>query len=149
MIKLRIRKKVENASWPSLIARGSLFPRFRSIRLIEFESPELTARESAFSGPKERFCMFVSGVVVSCRPEHAHAVEAAIAGVPNAEIYQRDAESGRFVVVISEDSIEAETDRFEALRKLPDVIDVSLVVHRELEADDAPVESEAPAAQPS
>lgn len=88
--------------------------------------------------------MFVSGVVVCCRPEHALAVEASLRTVPGAEIYQSDAASGRFVIVISADSIEAETECFETLRKLPDVIDVSLVVHRELnDGDGAPPEAAA------
>ena len=81
--------------------------------------------------------LFISGVIVSCRPGRFAGAEAAIASVPGAEIHQGDAPRGRYVVVIAEDTIEAETERFSALKKLPDVIDVSLVVHREVDEDDA------------
>lgn len=51
--------------------------------------------------------------------------------MPGIEIHQTDPATGRFVVVLEEETIDAETERFEALRKLEHVVDVSLVVHRE------------------
>ena len=88
--------------------------------------------------------MFLSGVVVSCRPEHFRDVERALKAVSGIEIHQTDASSGRFVVVIAEDSIEAETEQFDALKKIEGVVDVSLVVHREVDDSDAAAGDPAP-----
>ncbi len=78
--------------------------------------------------------MFYSGLVVTCKPGQFEAVGAALAALP-VEVHQSDAESGRYVVVLEETSIDAETERFQAIRLLPGVADVSLVVHRDDSAE--------------
>ena len=75
--------------------------------------------------------MFYSGLVVTCAPEHLLAVQTELRSLPGVEIHQTDSETGRIVIVLEEESIDAETDRFAQIRKLENVIDVSLVVHRE------------------
>ncbi len=79
--------------------------------------------------------MFYSGLVVTCVPENFEKLENELKALPGAEIHQTDHATGRFVVVLEEETIEAETDRFAQIRKLEGVVDVSLVVHRE---DDTP-----------
>lgn len=94
--------------------------------------------------------MFLSGVVVSCRPEHFSEVEHSLKAVPGIEIHQTDAASGRLVVVIAEDSIEAETEQFNALKKIEGVVDVSLVVHRKIdESEDCACPGSCPSASPA
>lgn len=75
--------------------------------------------------------MFYSGLVVTCAPEHLSAVQAELQSLPGVEIHQTDSETGRMVIVLEEESIDAETDSFAQIRKLENVVDVSLVVHRE------------------
>ncbi len=90
--------------------------------------------------------MFLSGVLVSCRPEHFARVKALLEAAPGIEVHQSDQASGRFVVVIAEESIEAETERFRSLQQLEGVLDVSLVVHREDDGGESP-ENPGPAAE--
>lgn len=80
--------------------------------------------------------MFYSGLVVACAPADFQTVEAALRAFEGIEVHQTDPASGRFVVVIEAPSIDAETERFEALRRMEHVVDVSLIVHRQ--EDDEP-----------
>ncbi len=73
--------------------------------------------------------MFYSGLVVTSKPGSFDDVAQSLKTLP-VEVHQSDAASGRYVVVLEEASVEAETDRFRAIRELPGVADVSLVVHR-------------------
>ena len=73
--------------------------------------------------------MFYSGLVVTSKPGSFDDVGQSLKALP-VEVHQSDAASGRYVVVLEEASVEAETDRFRAIRELPGVADVSLVVHR-------------------
>ena len=75
--------------------------------------------------------MFYSGLVVTCAPQDFDVLQTSLQSMPGIEIHQTDPATGRFVVVLEEETIDAETERFEALRKLEHVVDVSLVVHRE------------------
>lgn len=75
--------------------------------------------------------MFYSGLVVTCAPEHLSDVQAELQSLPGVEIHQTDKDTGRLVVVLEEETIDAESDRFAQIRKLDNVVDVSLVVHRE------------------
>lgn len=79
--------------------------------------------------------MFYSGLVVTSKPGQFESVGEALKSLP-VEVHQSDAASCRYVVVLEEPSIEAETERFRAIQSLPSVADVSLVVHRN-EPDDA------------
>ncbi len=79
--------------------------------------------------------MFYSGLVVTSKPGQFESVGEALKSLP-VEVHQSDAASGRYVVVLEEPSIEAETERFRAIQSLLSVADVSLVVHRN-EPDDA------------
>lgn len=74
--------------------------------------------------------MFYSGLIVTCKPGHFNTLGEKLRSM-FFEVHQSDAASGRYVVVLEEASVEAETERFRAIRQLPDVADVSLVVHRE------------------
>ncbi|MDO4936373.1 MAG: chaperone NapD [Sutterellaceae bacterium] len=79
--------------------------------------------------------MFYSGLLVTCAPENFESIKNELKVLPGVEIHQTDKATGRFVVVLEEETIEAETDRFAQIRKLEGVVDVSLVVHRQ---DDTP-----------
>ena len=87
--------------------------------------------------------MFYSGLVVTCRTEGFEDVCAALSEMPRVEVHQADKGLGRVVVVLEEESIDAETEQFRRIQALPGVVDVSLVVHREegepsCEASNAP-----------
>ena len=74
--------------------------------------------------------MFYSGLVVTSKPGQFESVGEAL------KVHQSDAASGRYVVVLEEPSVEAETERFRAIQSLPSVADVSLIVHRNEPDDD-------------
>lgn len=78
---------------------------------------------------------FYSGLVVTCKPGQFESVGEALKSLP-VEVHQSDAASGRYVVVLEEPSVEAETERFRAIQMLPFVADVSLIVHRNEPDDD-------------
>lgn len=73
--------------------------------------------------------MFYSGLIVTSKPGQFDVVGQELSRLA-VEIHQSDAVSGRYVVVLEESSVEAETERFRSIRTLPGVADVSLVVHR-------------------
>ncbi len=75
--------------------------------------------------------MFYSGLVVTCAAKDFHCVHEKLMAVDGIDIHQTDPETGRFVIVLEEETIEAETERFSMLKKIDGVVDVSLVVHRE------------------
>ena len=75
--------------------------------------------------------MFYSGLLVTCAPENFDKVQAELNALDNVEIHQTDSATGRFVVVLEEETIDGETDRFAQIRKLENVVDVSLIVHRQ------------------
>ena len=64
--------------------------------------------------------MFYSGLVVTSKPGQFESVGEALKSLP-VEVHQSDAASGRYVVVLEEPSIEAETERFRAIQSLPSV----------------------------
>ena len=68
--------------------------------------------------------MFYSGLIVTCKPDRFDAVGLELT-------HQRHQQSGRYVVVLEEKTVEAETERFRTIRSLEGVADVSLVVHRD------------------
>lgn len=73
--------------------------------------------------------MFYSGLIVTCKPGQFAEVGQALKD-KHVEVHQSDASGCRYVVVLEEASVEDETERFRSIRSLPDVADVSLVVHR-------------------
>lgn len=75
--------------------------------------------------------MFYSGLVVTCAPQDFDVVQSRLQACNFLDIHQTDPNSGRLVVTIVEPTIEAETERFQSIRQLPGVVDVSLVVHRQ------------------
>ncbi len=74
--------------------------------------------------------MFYSGLIVTCQPGQFAAVGQELDRL-NVDVHQRHEASGRYVVVLEEPTVDAETDRFHTIRTLPGVADVSLVVHRD------------------
>ena len=75
--------------------------------------------------------MYYSGLIVTARPKRFTPALEAIRAIEGVEIHQSDPDTGRAVVVLEEESVGAETDKFRRIKEIPDVIDVSLVVHRE------------------
>ena len=82
---------------------------------------------------------YYSGLVVTCAPGAMDAVLAALKSSKTAEVHQTDPATGRIVVVIEDDSVHGEADKFQRLRTMEGVADVSLIVHRsdEESAEDA------------
>lgn len=80
--------------------------------------------------------MYYSGLVVTCKAGHFDSVGRLLRDLP-VEVHQSDAASGRYVVVLEEASVDAETEQFHRIRTLEGVADVSLIVHRS-EPGDAP-----------
>ena len=74
--------------------------------------------------------MFYSGLIVTCKPDRFDAVGLELERL-SVDIHQRHQQSGRYVVVLDEKTVEAETERFRTIRSLEGVADVSLVVHRD------------------
>lgn len=85
--------------------------------------------------------MFYSGLVVTCRTGDVESVYAALTEMPRVEVHQIDRRLGRIVVVLEEESIDAETEQFRRIQTLPNVVDVSLVVHREEREEPPPSDS--------
>ena len=73
---------------------------------------------------------YYSGLVVTCAPGAMDAVLAALKSSKTAEVHQTDPATGRIVVVIEDDSVHGEADKFQRLRTMVGVADVSLIVHR-------------------
>ena len=73
---------------------------------------------------------YYSGLVVTCAPGAMDAVLAALKSSKTAEVHQTDPATGRIVVVIEDDSVHGEADKFQRLRTMEGVADVSLIVHR-------------------
>ena len=63
--------------------------------------------------------MPISGVVLTCHPEQAETVAAAVAARACAEV--RAVEDGHLVVVTDTDSLQADRDEVQALESLPGV----------------------------
>lgn len=75
------------------------------------------------------FCMNLSGILVTVRPDHLTEVVSALAGLPGVEVRQTDAATGRIVVVQEAPEVGAEMDSFMRIRALPHVLNVDLVCH--------------------
>ena len=73
--------------------------------------------------------MFYSGLIVTCQVGQFDSVGQSLSRLA-VEVHQSDKASNRYVVVLEESSVEAETDRFRSIRELPGVAEVNLVVHR-------------------
>lgn len=74
--------------------------------------------------------MNYSALVVSAVPGRFEGMLEDISKVSDVEIHQKDAGSGRCIVVIEGRDVEDEMEKFKELSALDSVIDVSLVVHR-------------------
>lgn len=74
--------------------------------------------------------MFYSAVMVTARPDALDKAIDAVRG-ESVEIHQIDRGKNRFIGVIEGDTVDSESDIFVRLQDLPDVADVSLIVHRE------------------
>ena len=67
---------------------------------------------------------YYSGLVVTCAPGAMDAVLAALKSSKTAEVHQTDPATGRIVVVIEDDSVHGEADKFQRLRTMEGVADV-------------------------
>ncbi|MDY6009717.1 MAG: chaperone NapD [Duodenibacillus sp.] len=77
--------------------------------------------------------MFYSGLIVTCETSHWDEVCAAVGALEQVEVHQTDASVGKIIVVLEAQTVGEEADIFERIRKMPHVVDVSLVVHRQEE----------------
>ncbi|MGN1209136.1 MAG: chaperone NapD [Duodenibacillus sp.] len=75
--------------------------------------------------------MFYSGLIVTCETSHWDEVCAAVGALEHVEVHQTDASVGKIIVVLEAQTVGEEADTFERIRKMPHVLDVSLVVHRQ------------------
>jgi nitrate reductase NapD len=68
----------------------------------------------------------IAGIVVYCTPERMESVKAQIALLPTADFHAQSAE-GKVVVTLEAHSTKQILDYIDAIRALPDVLNVSLV----------------------
>lgn len=72
--------------------------------------------------------MTVSGVLVSCRPEHLACVGAALRALPAVEVHHTDP-AGRLVLTIESPTTDGCVERLRAIQRLPDVLSAEMAVH--------------------
>lgn len=72
--------------------------------------------------------MNMSGIVVSVSPENIESVKASINALAGAEVHHQDSK-GQLVVVQEADNIGEETQGFERIRALPNVVSANMVYH--------------------
>ncbi len=72
--------------------------------------------------------MTVSGVLVSCRPEHLAGVAAALGEQTGVEIHHTDP-AGRLVLTIEATTTDGCVERLRAIQGLPDVLSAEMAVH--------------------
>lgn len=75
----------------------------------------------------------ISSAVVSVRPEHAAAVAAQLAALPDTEVYA--AAGSRIVVVMEAADARALADRLDVIAALPDVLAAAMVFEQALDSD--------------
>lgn len=75
----------------------------------------------------------ISSAVVSVRPEHAAAVSARIAALPDTEVYA--AAGSRIVVVMEAADARALADRLDVIAALPDVLVAAMVFEQAMDRD--------------
>jgi nitrate reductase NapD len=80
-------------------------------------------------GKRERTHMNMSGILVVAKPEQCEEVAAALAKLPGIEVFQKDVESGKIVIVQEATSIEQEADGARVIQQIPGVITVNMVYH--------------------
>ncbi|MDR1529908.1 MAG: chaperone NapD [Burkholderiales bacterium] len=73
--------------------------------------------------------MNMSGILVVAKPEQCEEVAAALAKLPGIEVFQKDVESGKIVIVQEATSIEQEADGARVIQQIPGVITVNMVYH--------------------
>ena len=68
----------------------------------------------------------IAGVLVHCRPAALADVQRSVAGLERAELFQ-SSDEGKLVVIVEASSSAGVIETIDAMRELPDVLNVSLV----------------------
>jgi nitrate reductase NapD len=87
--------------------------------------------------------MYLSGLVVTARPERFDACIAELGTIASCALYQRDPMTSRIVAVLDAATIDDEIERFAAIRLLPSVAAVDLVYHQVGETETRPPDVDA------
>lgn len=73
--------------------------------------------------------MNLSGLLVTVKQGKLEAVIKLLRAIPGVSIYQYEGQADRVVAVVEADSVSSEVDKFNEIKKVPDVIDVALINH--------------------
>ncbi len=99
---------------------------------------------SDFSIPPARE-VHISSLVVQSRPDRVGDVATRLDAMPDTEVHRAE-DSGKLVILLETASRNDVTGRVDAIRKLPDVVNVTLVYHQIEDAEllDQPVQPSTP-----
>jgi len=78
----------------------------------------------------------IAGLVVRALPADLDNVLQAMADLPDVDVHHVEADQGRAVLTLEVTSTESAEARLRALRALPGVMTVDLVLHHRIERDD-------------
>lgn len=73
--------------------------------------------------------MNLSGIAVSVQPEQFDEIVSNINDLPGVDVFHRDADSARIVVVQEAESIDAEVEGLKRIKSIPGVMVAELVYH--------------------
>ena len=82
--------------------------------------------DSARPEPHE---VHITSLIVQTVPQGVKSVSVAIDAMPGTDIHRAE-DSGKIVVVLETESLSDVTERVDAIRSVPDVINVTLVYHQ-------------------
>ena len=71
----------------------------------------------------------ITSLVVQAVPEAVRQVASVLEDMPDADVHRAD-ETGKIVVILETMSLGDVTDQVDAIRRVPDVINVTLVYHQ-------------------